>query len=126
MSETLSDDELRRLDEALKNDDHALSVFLNCCQLEADLFFHGRATLAGRRVLSDIELKEPTLGQPQPASSIAIGRRTWRFRYPNADWFSALAAALLLGIGIFFGVLGTRLFFANQSFPSGVADLDAG
>jgi hypothetical protein len=97
ISGRLSDEELRRLDERLAHDDQALDVYLNYCQLEADLFFHGRATLAGRRVLSNIELAEPAAHSLMPAASDAPAGRTRRW---STRWFSSLAAAAAM-VGLF-------------------------
>jgi hypothetical protein len=43
ISATASDDEMRTLDSALRNDDAALDLFLHYCQLEVDLKTHAKA-----------------------------------------------------------------------------------
>ena len=43
--------------------------YLKYCQLETDLLFHVRATLAGRRFLSDMRLDESPVERPLALAS---------------------------------------------------------
>jgi len=86
----LSEEDLRELDERLREDEAALATFLKCCQLEADLHFHTRATLARRRVvaaLPPIEA-ESTLERVLPATQLTASSR----------WLVGLAATVLVGL----------------------------
>ena len=103
----------RRLDERLREDDAALATFLDYCQLETDLFFQVRATLAGRRFLADLQLDDrspvapalvPRLLELDPGGSYYSGGqellRGWDYSMPadspaaayfNVVWRQVLA-----------------------------------
>jgi hypothetical protein len=39
----LTDDEMRALDSQLREDDAAIELFINYCQLEVDLYLHAKS-----------------------------------------------------------------------------------
>src|SRR5262245_2361587 len=95
-SDQLSDAELERLDARLRVDDAALATFLDICQLETDLFFHVRATLAGRRFLADLQLEESPVETANIAEPMKELNRK-RFSAPLRKWWVSVAAALVVG-----------------------------
>lgn len=106
LSEQLTDAELEQLDARLRTDDDALAAFLNYCQLETDLFFHVRATLAGRRFLADLELAE----LPVQAAGEALNRPSSnsgpfgnRYAVQISKWWMSAAAALVVGAFAWWG-----------------------
>ena len=86
----LSDDELRELDERLRDDDPALATYLKYCQLETDLRFHTRATLTVRRAIADLPpIERETFVEPASSTSGNVAARRW---------LVGLAATLLIGL----------------------------
>lgn len=93
----LTDVERDRLDDRLRDDDSAVATFLDYCQLETDLFFHVRATLAARRFLSELRLEESSdevLASAAFESVGGVGRRN-RLRFLlSMSGLMTLAAAI--------------------------------
>jgi hypothetical protein len=114
ISGRLTDEEQTQLDEALRCNDEALAVYLNYCQLETDLFFYARATLAERRVLSDIERSESALVEPSALQSKVTATPLRSFVMPTR-WLASLAAVLLLGIGLLLGAIGNHWISTQHS-----------
>jgi hypothetical protein len=101
LSDRLTDDEQRRLEQFLTEDDDVLSADLHYCQLETDLYFRIRATLAGRRAIVDLCLD----GSPPEAAERSVSlpaavddSAKHRFRGLNRRALATLAAVLLLGV----------------------------
>jgi hypothetical protein len=100
LSDRLTDEEQRQLEQLLNEDDVVLAAYLDYCQLETDLYFRIRATLAGRRAISDLCLDDATpppveLADPRAAKLAADEQRFFGL---DRRTLSALAAVLVLGL----------------------------
>lgn len=87
VSGELSAAELHELDELLLSSDAALESFLKSCQLDADLRFHARASMSGRRAIENLPVKE--VAAPPAGASRGV---------PLQRWFAGLAASLLVAL----------------------------
>jgi FecR protein len=100
----MTDAEQDRLDARLREDDAALEAFLDYCQLETDLFFHVRATLAGRRFLADARFDESGAEAAGGMVDRSLNRKRatlpqtgWSWYLLDRKWWLSLAVALVLG-----------------------------
>jgi ferric-dicitrate binding protein FerR (iron transport regulator) len=118
-----TEEELQRLDDWLARDDQALKAFLSYCQLEADLFFHGRATLAGKRVLAGIEQLD--LAAVADHTKQVASPRSSNRRRRNVRWFASLAAAVaLVGLFTWWSTSWNEILAERQ--PQPIARFDGG
>ena len=90
-----TDDELRELDELLRDDGSAVATYLKCCQLEADLRFHACAALVGRRAIADLPPIEP--------ETVLVSAASTRRSVARHRSLAGLAAAVLVGLFAWWG-----------------------